>query len=88
MSTYNISAPPLWPHPSRQTIGSHALQESPVWLLSAYDSRTAGYAIRTISGVGGGPREGTPYPDRSLGEINLRGEAEAYAHVYSTPASR
>ena len=45
-----------------RTTGLQAPQESSAWLLSAYDSRTAGYAIRTISGVGGGPREGTPYP--------------------------
>ena len=47
-----------------QTIGSRAPPEFSDWLLSVFDSRTAGYAIRTISGVGGGPREGTPYPDR------------------------
>ena len=34
-----------------------------VTALSRLTSRLAGYAIRTSGGQGGGPREGTPYPD-------------------------
>ena len=34
------------------------------WRLSVDSSRTANYVIRMISGVGGAPREGRPYPDR------------------------
>ena len=33
---------------------------------SVISSRTANYAIRTVSGVGGAPRKGRPYPDLCL----------------------
>ena len=53
--------------------GSRDPSEFSDWLLFVSDSRTAEYAIRKFGGVGGGPREGTPYPDlEALDELGCR----------------
>ena len=48
------------------TTDSPAQRESSFSVHSVISSRTANYAIRTVSGVGGAPRKGRPYPDLCL----------------------